>query len=135
MLRNGLFFIFLIFQIGFVFAQKNQKEIHEHFPTRHTSLKKKKRHKVKQKKFVHIYTTNGNKTLYGSPCGISETQKMGFEYVVEPTKSFRSKTVMGKFLNNIWAKTKLFFTRSPFWKMILNKRIRKCAVGMGETVG
>ena len=60
---------------------------------------------------------------------------MGFEYLVEPARLPGSKTWKGKFLNNLWVKTKLVVTRSPFWKLILNNRIKKCRKMSGDLVG
>ncbi|GAB4245810.1 MAG: hypothetical protein Tsb0034_24520 [Ekhidna sp.] len=89
----------------------------------------------KRKNISLLYVPTADKILYGNPCATEETHKMGFEYIVEPRNGMESKTVKGKFLNNLWVKTKLVVTRSPFWKLILNNRIKKCRRQSGDFVG
>ena len=91
--------------------------------------------KPKRKKIMIIYVPDASKILYGNPCATFETHRMGFEYVVEPRNGMESKTWKGKFLNNLGVKTKLVVTRSPFWKLILKKRIKKCREQSGDFVG
>ena len=119
------------------FAQKD-KTVREEMPTENLEMRKdsnKRVNKPKKKKYGLIYVPNADKILYGNPCVLEETHKMGFEYIVEPRNMNGSKSWKGKFLNNLWMKTKLVVTRSPFWKLILNKKIKKCREMSGDLVG
>ncbi|WP_436515373.1 hypothetical protein [Ekhidna sp. To15] len=118
-------------------AQK-EKPVQEELPTENLEMRKdsnKRVNRPKRKRYGVIYVPNGDKILYGNLCVLEETHKMGFEYLVEPTNIAGSKTWKGKFVNNLWVKTKLVVTRSPFWKLILNKKIKKCRVLSGDLVG
>lgn len=128
----------IIILSSFCAIAQSGEDLKELFPTKRTSLKKKGRQKGDRRKKdsgMVIYTTNAYGVLYGSPCALHATRKMGFEYIVEPPKMGYSKSRVGRIINNLWVKTKLVFTRSPFWKLILNKRIKKCRELMGDKVG
>jgi len=119
-------------------AQKTDKRIEDYMPTENLQMKKdanKSYNKPDRKKIAIIYVPNADRILYGNPCATEETHKMGFEYVVEPRNGMESKNRKGKFLNNLGVKSKLVVTRSPFWKLILNKKIRKCRQQSGDLVG
>ena len=133
------------FFIGFVvtsfltLAQKKEKPVEEYLPTENLEMKKdanKRANKPKRKHIGLIYVPDADKIAYGNPCVTEETHRMGFEYIVEPVNSRRSsKTWMGKRLNNLWVKSKLVVTRSPFWKVILNNKIKKCRKMTGDLTG
>lgn len=119
------------------YSQK-QKTVEQELPTENLDMRKdsnKRVNKPKRKNYSHIYVPNANKILYGNQCVLEETHKMGFEYLVEPRNISGSKNWKGKFVNNLWVKTKLVVTRSPFWKLILNKKIKKCRKLSGDLVG
>ncbi|MFK7951288.1 MAG: hypothetical protein AB8B73_00455 [Ekhidna sp.] len=108
-----------------------------HLPTENVRMGKdanKRSNRPKQKRYSYIYVPNGDKVLYGNPCALEQTHKMGFEYLVEP-KGDGSKTSKGKLLNNLWVKSKLVVLRTPFWKVILKKRFRDCRAKSGDFVG
>lgn len=118
-------------------AQK-QKPVEQELPTENLEMRKdsnKRVNRPKRKNYPVIYVPNGDKILYGNLCALEETRKMGFEYLVEPPNISGSKNWKGKFLNNLWVKSKLVVTRSPFWKIILNKKIKKCRALSGDLVG
>lgn len=136
-MRGSLFFLFvcLCFALS---AQKKEKDVRNHLPTENLDMMKDSNRSAnapQRKKIALIYVRDANKILYGNPCATKETHRMGFEYIVEPRNGLESKTRKGKFLNNLWVKTKLVVTRSPFWKAILNKRIRDCKFQTGDFVG
>ena len=136
--KNVLFPLFLFFGITTCFAQQKKDTDRDHMPTENLEMKKdsnKRSNKPKWKNYNLIYVPNADKILYGNPCVLEETHKMGFEYIVEPRNIAGSKTRKGKFLNNLWVKSKLVVTRSPFWKLILNKKIKKCRKMSGDLVG
>ncbi len=119
-------------------AQKGDKTVREYLPTENLSIKKnanKPANRPDKKNIALIYTKDANKILYGNPCAMAETHRMGFEYILEPKNGMGSKTQKGKFFNNLLVKIKLLVTRSPFWKVILNKRIENCRQQTGDFVG
>ncbi|WP_425390490.1 hypothetical protein [Ekhidna sp.] len=132
--------IFFLASMGvsiFCFSQK-EKAVKEYLPTENLEMRKdanKSSNRPKRKNYSFIYVPDANKILYGNPCVLEATHKMGFEYMVEPSNMNSSKTWKGKFLNNLWVKTKLVVTRSPFWKLILNRKIKKCRKMSGDLVG
>ncbi len=89
----------------------------------------------KRKTINYIYKYDQKNVLFGNPCAVKVTRKMGFEYVLQP-KGVPGSPGKGKALwNNFLVKTKLVFTRSPFWKLILNKRQKDCRTRSGDIVG
>ena len=107
----------------------------DEMPTNKTAHKKMnhRKYEPKRKEYDKLYKKSTKGTLYGNPCAIDITHKMGFEYV--PLAQGRGKTKMGVFVNNLFVNTKLIFTRTPFWKMILNKRFKDCRRKSGDGVG
>ena len=136
-MKRVLFTSILILASFWCLAQK-EKPVQDELPTENLAFNKdsnKKANKPKRKTYDVIYVPNANRILYGNKCATEETRKMGFEYLVEPPNISGSKTGKGKFINNLWVKTKLVVTRTPFWKMILNKKIKKCRTMSGDLVG
>lgn len=133
-----ILFSFLLISISWAcFAQK-EKPFQDDLPTENLDMRKdanKAINKPKRKHIGLIYVPDANKIAYGNRCVTEETHKMGFEYIVEPVNLGGSKTWTGKRLNNLWVKTKLVVTRSPFWKLILNKKIKRCREMSGDLVG
>ena len=121
-----------------LFGQKKDKSVTDYLPTENVENRKdanKASNRPKRKKISLIYVDSGRGILYGNACATQETHRMGFEYIVEPANGLESKTGIGKLLNNLWIKTKLILRRSPFWKVTLNNRIRKCRRQTGDFVG
>lgn len=82
-----------------------------------------------------IYKKSPRGILYGNPCAHRVTKNMGFEYAIEhrPDKSFVSAWF--RFKNNFVTKTKLVFTKGPWWKATAKKRMKKCASRSGDRRG
>ena len=136
MVRSLTFIITLLLSLSCL-AQK-VKPVEEELPSENLEMRKdsnKRSNRPKRKNLSLIYVPNADNILYGNPCVTEATHKMGFEYIVESTNLPGSKTWKGKFLNNLWVKTKLVVTRSPFWKLILNKKIKNCRKMSGDLVG
>ncbi len=136
MIRLSVVVSFLLISLS-VCAQ-SEKSIQDYIPTENLDMKKdanKKAYRSPKRKYDVIYRPHAKKILYGNPCAVEATHKMGFEYMVEPRNGTRSKTQKGKFLNNLKVKSKLVVTRSPFWKLILKKRFKKCREMSGDIVG
>ncbi|MEM6830404.1 MAG: hypothetical protein AAF551_07790 [Bacteroidota bacterium] len=123
---------------SFCFAQNKDEGIPDYIPTENLDKKKDANSaslRSKKKRYDVIYRPSAKNILYGNPCAVEATHKMGFEYLVEPRGISGSKSQKGKFVNNLWVKTKLVLRRSPFWKLILKKRFKKCRRMSGDFVG
>ncbi len=119
-------------------GQKKEKSVSDFLPTENLEAKKdanKASNRPKRKKISLMYVSSADGILYGNACATQETHRMGFEYIVEPQNGLESKSTVGKVINNLWLKTKLFFRRSPVWKLTLKNRIRKCSKQTGDFVG
>ncbi len=129
----------LLLTVTFIlFGQKKDRPVRDYLPTENLEVRKDSNtsfNRPKRKKIAFIYVESASGILYGNPCATQETHRMGFEYIVEPLNGLESKSWFGKSVNNLWVKTKLFFRRSPFWKVTLNKRIERCRRQTGDFVG
>jgi len=133
-----IFFLLMVVSNSFLFGQEEEKiDVESYIPTEKTDPGSRgmPRDLPRRKKYRNIYVSKLEGTLYGNPCAIEETHRMGFEYVIEPISGQTSKSRTGKFINNFWVKTKLVLFRSPFWKAILNKRFKRCRNQSGDFVG
>ncbi len=109
-----------------------------HFPTENVKFKKDANNPAnqpKRKKISYIYKERSEGTLYGNPCAVEATRKMGFEYVLQPAGLPGSPGQNEQEKNNFLVNLKLIFTRGPFWKVRLNKRIKQCRINSGDIVG
>lgn len=131
--------LFVLFLAGGdLSGQKREKTVSDYLPTENLESRKdanKASNRPKRKKISLIYVKSAHNILYGNACATAETHRMGFEYIVEPSNGLESKTRTGKFLNNLRVKSKLVLRRSPFWKLSLNNRIKKCRRQTGDFVG
>lgn len=95
----------------------------------------KKKNQTDPRRMRYIVMNEGDGILYGNPCWLEATRKMRFEYVVQ------REGVPGSMRPNRrrWENTKTFMNliilRSPFWKVILNNRIKDCRQKSGDMVG
>ena len=95
----------------------------------------KKKVAKSQKNIEIIFKTKSGKVLYGNPCLREFTRDMGFEYALQSTKMSISSGAWSMRGNNLIVYTKLFFKKSPFWKLILNNQVKDCRRKMGDFVG
>ncbi len=136
MMRIILYLTVLI-SVQICLGQK-EKSIRDYIPTENLDMRKdanRKENRGALKRYSVIYRPHAKNILYGNPCALEATRKMGFEYMVESRNATRSASQLGKFWNNLKVKTKLVVTRSPFWKMILKKKFKKCRPQSGDIVG
>jgi len=120
------------------FAQKQQKPLEENIPTWAVTKKKKnaaQKNKPRELPVRYIIITKTKGVLYGNPCAVQETQKMGFQYILLKKGQPGYSDVFEKFDNNFDVKLGLVFRKSPFWKLILKKRIERCRRDTGDFVG
>ncbi|RED91757.1 hypothetical protein C7460_13727 [Marinoscillum furvescens DSM 4134] len=108
------------------------------FPTENVTMgmeANKNANRPKRKRYDYLYTESSRGILYGNPCALQATRKMGFEYVVQPAGIPGSPGRKELEKNNFFVKLKLVFTRGPWWKLVLNNRLRKCRQQSGDFVG
>ncbi|MAE83227.1 MAG: hypothetical protein CMB80_10855 [Flammeovirgaceae bacterium] len=122
-----------------VLAQKsNNDDWEKHVPTeniRQGYQADKPRNRPKRKVIEYIYVKDSKDILYGNPCAMEVTRKMGFEYVPQPLGVPGGMSINEIEKHNMLIKLKLFFTKGPFWKLIVKKRIKDCATNSGDFVG
>lgn len=130
----------LMFCFHFSVAQtgKKTKGITDYMPTENLDSRKEanvRKNMPKRKRIDYIFKNDLDGIMYGNPCAVEETRKMGFEYVFQPLGIPGGIPVDDQFSNNVGVNLKLIFTRSPFWKLILDRRIKKCRYKSGDIVG
>lgn len=118
--------------------KKKTKSAKDYMPTQNIDSRKEfniEKNMPKRKRIDYIYKNDLDGIMYGNPCALEETRKMGFEYVFQPLGIPGSIPVDDQFSNNLAINVKLILTRSPFWKLILNRRIKRCRLKSGDMVG
>ncbi len=109
------------------------QEVKDEIPTGKVDKKVKDKSKTpKEKTMPIIYVEDAKKHLIGNPCALEATRAMRFEYEIlhRPDERFWSK--WHYFWNNTGVKTRLFFTRGPWWKSKINKKFKQCAFQSGD---
>lgn len=139
---SAIIFVLLLLLVSTqeIFAQKKkkEKEITTYMPTDNLDVKKdsnKKKNSPKRKKVRYIVKNSTKGILYGNPCMITETRRMGFEYAVQTKGITGSMNYFRRTWNNFSTKFVLTFTQSPFWKPILRSRVKDCRIKSGDLVG
>ncbi len=137
---KAVFFLILVFSLFSprVCDAQAQNPLEDDLPTRKVDRKVKENKPSnfpKEKKVWYIYVKDGRKVLYGNPCAIQVTHNMGFEYGLDhrPEPGFRPW--WGRFKANTATKAMLFFTKGPWWKATVNKRLKGCALSSGDRRG
>lgn len=98
--------------------------------------KKSDKHSLKsQKNLMSIIKSDTRGILYGNKCLEQVLYEMGFEYVVIPKGNPGNQTELGRNFHNLGVKIALFFTRGPFWKLKLKKKMKECRYKMGDYNG
>ncbi|MBV6644745.1 MAG: hypothetical protein KI790_04820 [Cyclobacteriaceae bacterium] len=123
---------------GVAVGQKREKKIEDFIPTENVGGRRddaRAKVKSKQKRYKHIVKNHNGKFLYANPCALEATHKMGFEYVVQTPGLLGSLNPLGTWWTNFRTHSFLIITRTPFWKVILNSRIKKCREASGDIVG
>lgn len=132
-----VFMLLAIALIGFRSAHA-QESIDKELPTRKTDRKVKedtRKNDPNKNDIRRIYVIDGSKLLYGNPCALEATHALGFEYSIE----HRDDAIVSSFWPRVWnntkVKTRLLLTKGPFWKLMLNKRLKRCAKASGDFRG
>ena len=108
------------------------------FPSENVKIGKdynKKRYAPREKHLGIIIKNDGKNILFGNPCALMQTQRIRFEYVIQNPKLPKSVPGFSRRMNNFGVHLRLIFTRSPFWKLILNTKIKKCRQKSADLVG
>lgn len=140
--RAAIYLMFFVMTVccnnSYAQFKKKTKSVRDYMPTENIDVRKESnnnKNMPKRRQVSYIYKNELDGILYGNPCALEATRKMGFEYVFQPLGIPGSIPVDEQFSNNLAINFKLIFTRSPFWKLILNRRIKKCRLKSGDMVG
>lgn len=115
-----------------------QDDIKDSFPTnklRSKTIDNKKKNRPKEYRIAYIYKTTTLKTLYGNPCALDVTRRWGFEYAIEDNYNNSFKKSFKRARRNFGVKAKLFFTKGPWWRIVINKRLKECQRKTGDAIG
>lgn len=74
-------------------------------------------------------------TLSGNKCVFDVTHKMGFEYIALSKGDPGYENEWTRKTHNFGVKTYLFFTRGPFWKSKVKRKIDECRYRTGDYAG
>ena len=140
---HSRFFLMLLLSSCFFFLSidcwgQKERKLEDEFPTKKIDPRSGLTYKVQfyEGKDIDLMIKNKPKgTLYGNPCAIEATRSMGFQYAVQNSNMPGAMTEWERNWNNFKIKFRLFFTHSPFWKMVLKKRLRECGIKTGDRVG
>lgn len=137
MYKFCLFFILMVMSLS-AYSQKKPDPLKNYLPTDNIDARSednRRANEPKRKRYRQLIVNKTKNVLYGNPCALEATRKMGFEYVVQSPAAPGSITGWPLFWNNFKVKTRLFFLRSPLWKPILKGKFKKCRVKSGDKVG
>ncbi|MEO9966028.1 MAG: hypothetical protein ABJF11_09580 [Reichenbachiella sp.] len=115
-----------------------QNPLAEDLPTRKVDKKVKENKRGNfpaAKRIRYIYVKKGKKVLYGNPCAQQVTHSMGFEYGIEHRPEPGFTPWWRRFKTNTTTKTILFFTKGPWWKSTVNKKLSQCVQSSGDRRG
>ncbi|MEQ9300800.1 MAG: hypothetical protein RIF33_19665 [Cyclobacteriaceae bacterium] len=113
-------------------------EIKKELPTEKIAFKVEddsKANRPQKKKIRYIIKNGTSGILYGNPCVLQVTRRMGFEYAVQTPLLPGSTIEPRRLWNNFKVKLVLALKYSPFWKISLNKRLKECGIKSGDRVG
>ena len=130
--------IIILLLMGKIMSVHAQEDIEKKFPTNKLRVKTeedKKKHRPKERRLVYIYKTNTVNTLYGNLCALDVTRRWGFEYALEDNTTKNFKKTYHRTKNNFGVKIRLFFTKGPWWKLVINSRLKDCQVKTGDATG
>ena len=131
--------LFILMAISFsANSQEKPDNLKKYLPTDNIDVRSednRRANEPKRKRYRQIIVNSTKNILYGNPCALEATHKMGFEYVVQSQGAPGSITGWRLFWNNFKVKARLFVLRSPFWKPILKSKFKKCRIKSGDKVG
>ena len=134
-------YFFCVLLLGFSYLSYGQKEegsFLDFVPSENIDAKKdfnNKSNAPKRKSINFIVKNDTEGFLYGNPCMIEETHRMGFEYSIQVPGLPGSIRPWKRFWRNLVVSGKLILTRGPWWKLTLNSRVKDCRKRSGDLVG
>lgn len=117
---------------------KKQGGIHDYIPSENVDSKKKfkkKRNAPKEKRISLIVKNKTDGVLYGNACMTENTHRMGFEYAIQVPGLPGSVDPFRRIVGNTGVYFRLIFTKGPWWKLVLNSRVKDCRKKSGDWVG
>lgn len=130
--------ILMISLVGVECRAQESDEIKRDLPTEKVAFKVEddsKANRPKKKKIRYIIKNGTSGILYGNPCVLQVTRRMGFEYAVQTPLLPGSTIEPRRLWNNFKVKLLLTLKYGPFWKISLNKRLKECGIKSGDRVG
>jgi hypothetical protein len=97
-------------------------------------VKRDKSEKPEGKQYMLIYHKNTKGILYGNPCMMEVTRKMGFEYAVAPKGTKGNRTEFGRRMHNFGVKSVLT-AKNPFWRSKVKRKLKECRQKTGDFTG
>ncbi|WP_258105787.1 hypothetical protein [Marinoscillum sp. MHG1-6] len=136
----GLFMSLILICVHQTHAQGSTKErdFRDHMPTENLDPRKEAnvhRNRPKRRNIQYLYKDEPDGTLFGNPCVLEQTRRMGFEYMPNPKGLPGAINDDDQYSNNVMVNLRLIVTHSPFWKLILNRRIKRCREKSGDWTG
>ena len=92
-------------------------------------------HTSKEKPVRFLIQKDTRGTLSGNKCVFDATHEMGFEYITLTKGDPGYENEWNRSRHNFGVKTYLFFTRGPFWKSKVKKKIDECRYRTGDYAG
>ena len=133
-LRSLVSFLFLFISC-ITYAQDKYNNPYRTDNTRVKPKYEERKNEPKRKKIRVIIKNNPRGILYGNPCLEEETRNMGFQYTVQNAGLPGSLKPVTLRIHNFKVHAYLVLTKSPFWKGILNRRIKDCREKTGDWIG
>ncbi len=131
-------FILVLPKMSLGQTSKPAKPLSKYIPTENVDFRKEsnnRQNRPESSEYDYIYKQNISGMLLGNACAIQATHNMGFEYVLQPVGGPNGISRFRVTMNNLWINTKLVVTRSPFWKIILDNKIKTCREKSGDFAG
>lgn len=125
------FLLLLLFSLGGAiqdsFAQSDSPYMGKDSPLE-DGYKDMHEFKKKQRPMLTIITRKPKKYLVGNQCVTLYTASMGFVYTPSHPGTPRS----AEYFHNLGTKFRLFFSAGPFWRIKVNRRIKRCKKSSGD---
>ena len=133
-----IIWVLVLPKVTFGQTSKPVNPLSKYIPTENVDSRKesnKRRNRPETSEYDYIYKQDISGMLLGNACAIQATHDMGFEYVLQPVGGVNGISAFRAKMNNLWINTKLVFKRTPFWKIILDNKIKTCREKSGDFAG
>ena len=92
-------------------------------------------HSSQGKRIRFLIRKDTRGTLSGNKCVTDVTHEMGFEFIPLTKGDPGYENEWMRFSHNLGVQSYLFFTKGPFWKSKVRKRIEECRVKTADFAG